>query len=129
MKDVSSELIGNLCTSFDENNLIQSKMFNKYSVKRGLRNADGTGVLAGITCVSNVHGYMVNEGEKEPIEGRLTYRGHNLYDLLNGFDAEDRFGFTETAYLLLSGSLPNEEQLELFTQGMSEASSLPDGFT
>ena len=129
MKDVSSELIANLCTSFDENNLIQSKMFNKYSVKRGLRNADGTGVLAGITCVSNVHGYMVNEGEKEPIEGRLTYRGHNLYDLLNGFDAEDRFGFTETAYLLLSGSLPNEEQLELFTQGISEASSLPDGFT
>ncbi|MDO5549179.1 MAG: citrate/2-methylcitrate synthase [Eubacteriales bacterium] len=129
MKDVSSTLIGSLCNSFDENNLIQSKMFNKYSVKRGLRNADGTGVVAGITCVSNVHGYMVNEGEKEPIEGRLTYRGHNLYDLLSGFDAEDRFGFAETSYLLLSGSLPNQAQLDLFTQSLSEASTLPDGFT
>ncbi len=129
MHGVNSELIGSLCTNFDENNLIQPKMFNKYGVKRGLRNADGTGVLAGITCVSNVHGYMVNEGEKEPIEGRLTYRGHNLYDLLAGFDAEDRFGFAETAYLLLSGSLPTREQLDLFSDTISGEAMLPDGFT
>ncbi len=129
MKGMSSELIGSLCGSFDANNLIKPKMFSKYSVKRGLRNADGTGVLAGITCVSNVHGYMVNEGEKEPIEGRLTYRGHNLYDLLDGFDSEDRFGFSETAYLLLSGSLPTQKQLDMFDLTLSEASVLPDGFT
>ena len=104
-------------------------MFSKYGVKRGLRNADGTGVLAGITCVSNVHGYMVNEGEVEPIEGRLTYRGHNLYDLLDGFDAEDRFGFPETSYLLLSGSLPNQQQLDQFTDILADECSLPDGFT
>ena len=101
MKDMRPSVIDNLCSNFEDHNLIRPKMFSKYAVKRGLRNADGTGVLAGITCVSNVHGYMVNEGEVEPIEGRLTYRGHNLYDLLDGFDAEDRFGFPETAYLML----------------------------
>ena len=121
MKNMRSSVIDNLCNNFQENNLIQPKMFSKYGVKRGLRNADGTGVLAGITCVSNVHGYMVNEGEVEPIEGRLTYRGHNLYDLLDGFDAEDRFGFPETSYLLLCGSLPNQEQLDDFTELLAEA--------
>ena len=129
MKNMNSELIGSLCDSFEKNNLIQPKMFNKYAIKRGLRNADGTGVLAGISCVSNVHGYMVNEGEVEPIEGRLTYRGHNLYDLLSGFDDEDRFGFSETAYLLLSGSLPTQSELDLFTQSLAEAAVLPDSFT
>ncbi|HBI64789.1 MAG TPA: citrate synthase [Clostridiales bacterium] len=129
MKNIDSQVIDNLCGQFQDNNLIQPKMFGKYGVKRGLRNADGTGVLAGITCVSNVHGYMVNEGEVEPIEGRLIYRGHNLYDLLDGFDAEDRFGFAETAYLLLSGSLPNQEQLNSFTSLLAEECSLPDGFT
>ncbi len=128
-KDINAQVIGNLCNSFEKNNLIQPKMFSKYGVKRGLRNADGTGVLAGITCVSNVHGYMVNEGEVEPIEGRLTYRGHNLYDLLDGFDTEDRFGYPETAYLLLSGSLPNQRQLDQFTELLANECTLPDGFT
>lgn len=126
---MNRELIDSLCSNFDENNLIQPKMFNKYGVKRGLRNADGTGVLAGITCVSNVHGYMVNEGEKEPSEGVLTYRGYNLYDLLNGFDDEDCFGYPETVFLLLSGSLPNETQLEAFSKTISDAAVLPSGFT
>ena len=129
MKNMDSQVIDSLCGEFQDNNLIQPKMFSKYGVKRGLRNADGTGVLAGITCVSNVHGYMVNEGEVEPIEGRLTYRGHNLYDLLDGFDSEDRFGFAETSYLLLSGSLPNQEELDAFTDLLADACALPDGFT
>ncbi len=129
MKNMDSQVIDSLCSEFQDNNLIQSKMFSKYGVKRGLRNADGTGVLAGITCVSNVHGYMVNEGEVEPIEGRLTYRGHNLYDLLDGFDSEDRFGFAETSYLLLSGSLPDQEELQAFTDLLADACTLPDGFT
>lgn len=129
MKDMRPSVIDNLCSNFEDHNLIRPKMFSKYAVKRGLRNADGTGVLAGITCVSNVHGYMVNEGEVEPIEGRLTYRGHNLYDLLDGFDAEDRFGFPETAYLLLCGALPTQEQLDDFTEMLADACSLPDNFT
>lgn len=127
--NMNAQVIDNLCEEFQNNNLIKPKMFNKYGVKRGLRNADGTGVLAGITCISNVHGYMVNEGEVEPIEGRLTYRGHNLYDLLDGFDAEDRFGFAETSYLLLSGNLPNQKELEQFNELMANATALPDGFT
>ena len=129
MKDMRPSVIDNLCSNFEDHNLIRPKMFSKYAVKRGLRNADGTGVLAGITCVSNVHGYMVNEGEVEPIEGRLTYRGHNLYDLLDGFDAEDRFGFPETAYLLLCGALPTQAQLDDFTEMLADACSLPDNFT
>ncbi|HIV68863.1 MAG TPA: citrate/2-methylcitrate synthase [Candidatus Butyricicoccus stercorigallinarum] len=129
MKNMDSQVIDSLCSEFQDNNLIQPRMFSKYGVKRGLRNADGTGVLAGITCVSNVHGYMVNEGEVEPIEGRLTYRGHNLYDLLDGFDSEDRFGFAETSYLLLSGSLPDQEELQAFTDLLADACTLPDGFT
>lgn len=128
-KDINSQVIDNLCSEFQENNLIQPKMFSKYGVKHGLRNEDGTGVVAGLSCISNVHGYMVNEGEVEPIEGRLTYRGHSLYNLLKEFDEEDRFGYPETAYLLLSGSLPNQDQLEAFTNLLADECALPAGFT
>lgn len=122
-------LIQNLCENFRENTQIRSELYARYSIKRGLRNADGTGVLAGMTRISNVHGYIVNEGEREPIEGKLTYRGINLYDLLNGFQAEDRFGFAEVTYLLLCGKLPNSEELRRFREAVSVARELPDNFT
>lgn len=129
MKSIDSGLINTVCANFEDNNLIEPKMFSRFAVKRGLRNADGTGVLAGITCISNVHGYMVNEGEIEPIEGRLTYRGYNLYDLLDNYDADDRFGFAEVSFLLLTGSLPTSEQLAAFSDALGVAATLPDGFT
>ena len=72
-------------------------------VKRGLRNADGTGVMAGITRIGNVRGYYVQDGEKVPAEGQLIYRGIDVRDLIHGFMSEGRFGFEETAYLLLFG--------------------------
>ena len=83
-------------------------------MKRGLRNADGTGVMAGITRIGNVRGYFVQDGERVPMEGRLFYRGIDLEELVAGFMGENRFGYEETAYLLLFGSLPNKEKLTAF---------------
>ncbi len=122
-------LIQSLCESFQNNNHIERGYFTKYGVKNGLRNADGTGVLAGLTNVSSVHGYIVNEGERQPIEGHLTYRGYDLFDLLDGFASEDRFGYEEVAYLLISGKLPSEEQLSSFKHNIGEARHLPENFT
>lgn len=122
-------LINSLCKNFEENNKIKPELYTKYGVKRGLRNADGTGVLAGITDISNVHGYIVSEGEREPIDGRLFYRGYNVSDLVQGYAKEDRFGFEEVAYLLLCGSLPNTSELKTFIESIGEARSLPQNFT
>lgn len=127
--EISPALINNLCANFRDNTQIRSELYARYGVKRGLRNADGTGVLAGITRVSNVHGYIINEGEREPIEGKLTYRGINLYDLLNGFQSENRFGFAEVTYLLLCGKLPNDGELSEFREAVSIARELPPNFT
>lgn len=100
-----------------------------YPVKRGLRNNDGSGVIAGITNISNVHGYMMNEGDKVPVEGQLTFRGYNIYDLLSDASPEKRFGFEEVAYLLMLGSLPTQDQLDQFVAAIDEERELPDGFT
>ncbi|NCB28895.1 MAG: citrate synthase [Clostridia bacterium] len=122
-------LINNLCDTFRENTQINPAWYAKYGIKRGLRNADGTGVLAGMTRISNVHGYVLNEGEREPIEGRLTYRGIDLYNLLDGISSENRFGYCEVAYLLICGRLPTAHQLQTFGQAISESRDLPANFT
>ena len=72
---------------------IDPALYHKYGVKRGLRNADGTGVLVGLTCIGNVHGYVVSEGEKQPVPGQLFYRGFDVVDLVRGCEKDDRFGF------------------------------------
>ncbi|MBQ8144478.1 MAG: citrate/2-methylcitrate synthase [Butyricicoccus sp.] len=128
-KVIDQEIINELCEKVQPLNNIGGDVFMRYGVKRGLRNADGTGVLAGITRLGNVHGYLLDEGERMPIEGRLTYRGINIYDLINSYDAENRFGFEEVCYLLLSGSLPNREQLDRFSAAMADARDLPMNFT
>ena len=110
-------------------NAVDPAYYAKYDVKRGLRNADGTGVIAGVTNISNVHGYMVCDGDKIPDEGRLTYRGYDLNALVDNVVAENRFGFEEIVYLLLAGELPTEEQMKTFREIMDEARDLPDGFT
>ena len=83
------------CEEFLENNRIDPRYYQKYDVKRGLRNADGTGVLAGLTNICNVHGYIMNEGEKQNIDGELYYRGYSIYDLVAGAQESDRFGYEE----------------------------------
>ncbi|MBR1443446.1 MAG: citrate/2-methylcitrate synthase [Firmicutes bacterium] len=129
MEDTEKKFIKKFRANFDEINNITPELYSKYGVKKGLRNSDGTGVLAGITNISNVHGYLVNEGEKEPIEGRLTYRGYNIYDLIEGFHSENRFGFEEIAYLLMSGKLPNKKELEEFQSVIAAERNLPNNFT
>ncbi len=120
--------IENLCTGLEKNSEISPELFEKYQVKRGLRNADGTGVMAGMTKICNVHGYLMNEGEVEPIEGQLIYRGYNIRDIVMNVEREDRYGFEETVFLLLSGHLPTKKELENFTGAISVFRDLPSGF-
>ena len=114
--------------AFRENNTISPDYFDKYSVKRGLRNPDGTGVMAGVTNICNVHGYVIDDGEKKPSEGKLIFRGYNIRDLIGRVEAEDRFGFEEIVYLLLTGKLPTPEELEEFSRLLSDNRTLPDNF-
>ncbi|MBQ9898227.1 MAG: citrate synthase [Ruminococcus sp.] len=120
--------IKDLCSKLAEHSAIDPKLYEKYHVKRGLRNSDGTGVVAGITNICNVHGYILNEGEVEPIPGQLIYRGYDVSDLVANVEAEDRFGYEETAFLLLFGHLPNKTELEEFTTYISTHRELPNGF-
>ncbi len=110
-------------------NSVDSSLYELYPVKRGLRNSDGSGVIAGITNISNVHGYLMDEGDKIPDEGQLTFRGYDIYDLLGGGDTKKRWGFEEVAYLLLMGRLPNADQLQTFIDALDVQRELPDGFT
>jgi len=107
---------------------IDPALYEKYSVKRGLRNADGTGVLVGLTCIGSVHGYMISESEKVSVPGQLFYRGINVNDLVKGFQSEKRFGFEECAYLLLFGDLPNASELHVWNELLDVYRRLPDGF-
>ncbi|MDR0909268.1 MAG: citrate/2-methylcitrate synthase [Spirochaetaceae bacterium] len=110
------------------NDTINESLYERYNVKRGLRNADGTGVLVGLTNIGNVHGYIIDEGERIPVDGKLYYRGIDVEDIVNNAAAENRFAFEETAYLLMFGKLPNAEQLENFTKFLAEYRSLPQNF-
>ncbi|NLV47039.1 MAG: citrate synthase, partial [Clostridiaceae bacterium] len=96
-------LIRKLAADSAANNRIDPALYKKYNVKRGLRNDDGTGVLVGLTEVGEVFGYIMDDAERVPSEGRLFYQGIEINDLVNGFYNEKRFGFEETAYLLLFG--------------------------
>ena len=107
---------------------IDPALYEKYNVKRGLRNADGTGVLVGLTCIGSVHGYMISESEKVSVPGQLFYRGINVNELVDGFQKERRFGFEETLYLLLFGELPSPSGLKVWNDLLDSYRRLPDGF-
>ncbi len=117
-----------LGASLRDNSALDEKLYVKYGVKRGLRNPDGTGVLAGITRVSNVHGYLINEYEKVPCEGELQYRGINVNEIINATDRNDRCGYAEASWLLLFGSLPTQRELDFYQTVMDEFSVPPVGF-
>ena len=108
---------------------IPREAFDGYRVKRGLREPDGTGVTAGVTRIGNAHGYVVNEGEKCPVEGLLEYRGYDLCDLLENCAKEGRFGFEECAFLLFFGHLPTREELTEFNDLLATLRPLPPRFT
>ena len=95
----------------DKNNWIKPNDYQKYHVKRGLRNEDGTGVMAGLTRICSVEGYYILDGERIPKDGKLSYRGYDINDIVNGCINEGRFGFEEVVWLLLFGDLPTERLL------------------
>ena len=110
-------------------NEIPSHYYSDYNVKRGLRNADGTGVLAGLTTIGEVHGYVLDEGTKAPVEGKLRYRGIDVEDIVENCQKEGRFGFEEITFLLMFGYLPDKETLDKFSEMMASFRDLPAGFT
>ena len=105
-----------------------SRYYDHFNVKRGLRNPDGTGVVAGITSIADVHGYLTDEGVRVPDKGRLTLRGYDINDLVDAAIAEKRPGYEELAYLLWTGDLPTREQLERFKQEIDQYRDLPLSF-
>lgn len=125
---IPDSVLTSLCEEFKKNNCIDPSKFEQYDVKRGLRNPDGSGVVAGLTLICNVHGYVISEGEKSPVEGQLTYRGIDIYELVKGCAHEKRFGFEETAWLLLFGNLPTKAQLDMFCELLSDCRELPEYF-
>lgn len=113
----------------EKNDKIDPELYSRYNVKRGLRDADGGGVLVGLTEIGDVRSYIIEEEEKIPVEGKLYYRGIEINDLVHGYQKEHCFGFEECCYLLLLGELPNKTQLEEFKALLGELRELPEGFT
>ncbi len=107
---------------------IPTNSYNSLNLKRGLRNHDGTGVLAGLTRICEVHGYVMSEDEKTPIHGQLSYRGYDINDLTRNPGINHRFGFEEIAYLLMFGNLPTDAELRSFCDCLAELRELPDYF-
>ena len=106
---------------------IPNNLFKEHNVKKGLRNEDGTGVRVGLTRVSDVVGYEIEDGKKVNVPGKLFYRGIEISDLVNGKN-NSRFGFEETSFLLLFGYLPSKKELREFTTLLGEHYNLPDEF-
>ncbi|MDE6590931.1 MAG: citrate/2-methylcitrate synthase [Oscillospiraceae bacterium] len=123
------DFIQDICGEFEGHTQIKPNYYEKFDVKRGLRNQDGTGVLAGVTLIGNVKGYIMEDNEKVPAPGRLLYRGINIEDLIEGFTKEGRFGYEETAYLLMFGGLPTKEELAKFRDILAFYRELPRNFT
>lgn len=129
LSDISNELLHSLCADYQIHYSLTQEAKTNSNIKRGLRNDDGTGVMIGCTKVGNVLGYRMVDGEREPMEGRLIYRGYDLSELVEAYIREGRFGFSETAYLLLFGNLPTEKRLEMFEALLHENTALPENFT
>ena len=123
-----STTVSELCEEYRRNNSISRRELERFDVKRGLRNADGTGVMAGLTHVCNVHGYLIDDGDKVPDKGRLTYRGIDIEDIVSGCAAEGRFGFEEVAWLLIFGELPDQRQYKRMCDLLFDNRELPEYF-
>ena len=124
----NNSIMETLSQRAQKQNRIPMDLYQKYEVKRGLRNEDGSGVLVGLTEIGDVHGYIFDEGERVPVEGRLLYRGINITDIAKGFQKDRRFGFEEIAFLLLFGNLPTRKELEEFKSLLGSYRALPEGF-
>lgn len=112
----------------NESNHLDSEMFLKHNVKRGLRDLNGKGVVAGITNISDVKAKEIIDGKSVPCHGELYYRGINVKDLIAGIEEDNRFGFEEATYLLLFGNLPTKSELDDFSQTLGDFRNLPTSF-
>ena len=129
VQDLTNQDLKVLCDAYRKNNFIDPEVSEKLGVKRGLRNPDGTGVLAGLTNICDVVGYQRDKDNNIiPVDGKLIYRGIDLNDIVNEAITQDRFLFEEVAWLLLFGSLPNKETLDNFHRILETHRELPDGF-
>lgn len=125
---ISPELLAVMSEKIEKKSKIDLDQFWKYGVKRGLRNPDGTGVMAGLTNICSVEGYYVEDGERVPKHGVLKYRGININDIVEACEKENRFGYEEVAYLLVFGSLPTKTQVDLFRNILGTCRELPDTY-
>jgi len=126
--EFEKKMISELSEKAKTSSYIDPGLFQKFQVKRGLRDIDGKGVLVGLTEIGEVHSYIIDEGEIIPVPGRLIYRGIDINDLVAGFLKDDRYGFEETCYLLLFGDLPNRDELGNFRRLISSNQKLPEDF-
>ena len=125
--EITPELLA-LSKLSKEHGQIDPALYAKYEVKRGLRDLNGKGVLAGLTDISEITSYIIEDSDMIPCDGRLYYRGYKIQDLVAGFEKENRFGFEEVAYLLLFGELPDKKELANFTKILGDYRSLPTHF-
>lgn len=125
--ELTPELL-QLARMTEEAGIIEQELYTKYDVKRGLRDLNGRGVLAGLTTISDVRANKIVDGVQIPLPGNLFYRGYNVKDLVKGLPEDHCFGFEETTYLLLFDKLPNKEELEAFKQILAKYRSLPTSF-
>ena len=123
-----NQYIETLCRSVTGEYEIPARYYEGDAVKRGLRNADGTGVMAGVTRIGSVQGYYLRDFEKVAMPGELYYRGINVNEIVASHAQSGTFGYEEVAYLLLFGTLPTAEQLGQFNHVLADARRLPDGF-
>ncbi len=115
---------GNICRQAD---YIPQELFDEYGVQRGLRDKNGNGVLTGLTNISRIEAFKKVNGEKVPCDGKLWYRGYDVIDLVRGF-SQKRYGFEETAYLLIFGKLPDKDELAEFKSVLGASRTLPTNF-
>ena len=128
LDEFEEQIFSNLVQKAEDVSEIEAHYYNKYIVKRGLRDIDGRGVLVGLTNIGEVHSYIVDEDEIVPVPGRLLYRGIDIDDIVKGFLDDNRYGFEETCYLLLFGELPTAAELADFKALASKHQKLPDFF-
>lgn len=117
-----------LAQKMTANSIIDTQLYSKYNVKRGLRDIDGKGVLTGLTDISAIIQNKTVDGKIVPCEGELYYRGYNVNDIIKGITDDDRFGFEEVVYLLLFGSMPTAEELKNFKNLLVQYRTLPQNF-
>ena len=122
-------IVNKLAEIAKRNDPIDPSLYTKYDVKRGLRNANGTGVLVGLTRIGDVVGYEIKDDKKIAVPGKLLYRGYDVADLISDAETHNQFGYEQCAYLLLFGKLPTQAELNEFNELLGSIRNLPNNFT